>query len=851
MSNSLDARLRGAAGALLVAAASIVFVAIGVLWFFLFFNEMSDLPRVAVLEYAIVDTGGTPENVVEHSVFLGHEALGQMPLRGESAEARHIEVLYTPQGEFRLRNVATERRLGLQYDRFFLTDRTYLLRDGDRIKLAGQTLDVALPDSDRLILTREDGATLLELPQSYYRTDALSQVWYDWISFSASLGGRLSHEPARWGERFGPRELIEIVLQRDAAPPIVVPFAELPENAVTIRRLGGQFLLSLRNARAIGICRAAGPCFELGRQAWPVRGDPVLGDLREIIVGRTTYSVDANERQLRLEPIGRAHWQTPEYVSEIRDTLPRKEDVIVDWTNTPFHRGLPAGPDAGVLAQAIGSLKTLAQFGGPVAASVPWVALGLLTLLVIIGIDEHWVRRFFVGVPNATLLTLALSPGLSTLRGLDTLAPIEILALLLAIGTILPFGVNFVVSGRRAGLGSEALFRQATQLKSSDRSAFLFLLAVTALTSVILVTSHGSAKAGNMGQNTGAAVFSVIGLFVLSGTIMTRSSRSLAFAVFWAALMVVVGLGTISLGRLALGQDMARYLELFHKHLAVLGIIAAVATWFGSLRLDVIIRGTKVILYLVTEDLRISPFQLVFAAVPAAIGALIIVPEFLVNSPPSVRVLYDGEISRLVAKATVIFAGLVILAFGTWAWYLGLRRSKEVAGKAGAAGFLHRRRNVLSPWFLIPSLVLAAVVYVTPETGIAGLQPSEATKTWLAFLFALLLARWVQSKAWRMPFEQGKSRSSILITCLLLAVVFAIGSYINFDLSPAAIVLMMAACMTAMIGLEWLRGLIPRRYLLPALVLIFGLLWFSGGGLSTPEAVVVAGPCYPPIFFVI
>ncbi|MEM9851604.1 MAG: hypothetical protein AAF761_06365, partial [Pseudomonadota bacterium] len=370
------------------------------------------------------------------------------------------------------------------------------------------------------------------------------------------------------------------------------------------------------------------------------------------------------------------------------------------------------------------------------------------------------------------------------------------------------------------------------------RTRLLLETTVFAGAAMILVLASPPPQTLAPGRDTGAAVIAVALLFGLAGVVLTHRYRSWLLSAFWAALLVVAMFGVVALAKLTFGQDMARYVNLFHRHLGVLGLIAAGAVWFASLSPGQIVRAARSILFLVSRDSIFTPFSILFGALPLFAALLILLPDLLAQTPPVIGFFTESDGADV--QMVVRFGLLTVVVLSAWVLFrTGPKWRRAHQEREGTKSILHRPIPVLSGWFLAPSLGLAAVVFVTPETGILGLQPSELTKTWLAFLFALLLARAVEAGVWRMPFDADRSRLGLLLTCVVLALFFAAGSAVNFDLSPAAIVLMMTLGMGVIMFLEWLRERFSPSVAALAFVAAAASLWVVGGRLHWSDGIVL------------
>ncbi|MEM9852502.1 MAG: hypothetical protein AAF761_10970, partial [Pseudomonadota bacterium] len=400
--------------------------------------EMGELPAVRVLERLEIDRNALARG--GGRADLGYRELGQVS-GGDSAEERHISVELDLEGSLLLRNVATVRRLGLTFEGGSLTDRDYLLRDGDQFSLGGRSFVVAIPQENRLLL--RDAANeniVLSLPQPYFpvpasltdERQAQAVAWHSWMSYSAVFGGRVPHDPSSWGERFGARELGELLLARDPAPPITVPLERLAANSLSIRNRDGQFFLSLRSALSVAVCPKGGACFELGRQAWPLAHSD-LGALRSIVAGRTRYRVEPTPSGLTLTPIDRVHWLTWDKVIEARQAMPAA--VRAFYPNRQgipvyFNRGLPGTSTASMADSLTAALQSMTAMAAAERANSRPLALLICLLLMALAYamlrDQNWASRLFVRLPGWVLLALLMPPALRTLPLIPLMTPAEV-----------------------------------------------------------------------------------------------------------------------------------------------------------------------------------------------------------------------------------------------------------------------------------------------------------------------------------------------------------------------------------------------------------------------------------------
>ncbi len=771
-----------------------IVLALGWLWYTLYADKMATLPAVRTLERLAVpipDSGSEDDAVIFGRIELGQtEGL-------DSAEIRHIALYGGPEGPS-IANVAGQRLLQLRYEEASLPNMTALLGDGDVLQLGAASYGIAI-DGAQLSLTREGTeAPVLTLPRSYGTRQPGLRTW---PSRSVSIGGRVAHDPdllsyPGWIGR--QKRLIEAWALQRAAPAILLPQPDIPEDSATIARGANGYLLRLKRGMVAVLCPKDGTCYQVGRQRWPLQGSDRLGDLQEIIAGRTTYAVDIEGREVLFRPVERGHW------------LPLRDvpDVPGARYTPKFKRGLPAdAAPPGALAALTGlfiqpSLVALVTFAAIFAAfRVPIGSRPLAGAAVLLAV---WLG------------TIAATPA-TTQNGFITNRP-ELLFLVAALALFVQPARAALALATRGNPLSRGLGDNLDFVKSRiGTDQLLFTpLGVALLVALSFTDWLGISTPGVQDRNTDLfhAHVAVIALFMLVLLGMMRLLRvstagNAMLVVFWGAATVVSALGAVSLAYLALGHRFAVHEQLYDRHLLALGAIgtvSAVLVWSDPRAL---IEALKAFFRWSYRSLRVE-LRWLLAAVGVVIGLLVGILSWWALAVTDLSALLPARDS--LQPAPIAVAVLV----------LGLIGLTVFRKRHGLGTLLHRRITIPSVVLVVLSLAMGALVFVTPEAGIGGVQPSELAKTWLAVLLALILAGSLERREWLLSFERGASLILLILVYLMVALFFAAGSFINFDLSPIAIILAMTSVSLAAMGVYFFFAWLPRplRLLLAAIVLL-------------------------------
>ena len=750
-----------------------------------------------------------PEPLVQgqaQSLSVGFRELGQERVP-QSAEDPHIQVHWDEAGQVFLQHVGTTRRLGLAFENLggTITDLDVPLSHGDRFQIGELKYKVQISDDrDQLSLSSDQAnRNDVSIPSDYFSPD---EADIDWVSQSISIGGRVQHDPQLWGEGWTAITAIEVLLTRDPAPAIVVEATDLPANSIRIERRGNLNLLRGDGQRLVQVCPSSETqeCFELSRQLWPVTGHPTLGDLRLIIAGRTFYSVAlVDESDLLLKPVANGHWLRPDEIGP--DGIdPRGVEITYASDGQASVRSMPppdrGGPTPGSSLWLMVAGAIMGGFSSANLASVLCLLTAVMSAILIhFGSDreDRFTRlpiRIFI-IP--LLLGFGLAPGLETLPVVPRLDGLSVAGLIIAGTSIATFAVRVQFVGFKRLVAQNALLPWA-----------LFLLFI----------SFGSVLYGLSdqpyipGEGVTAAMLAIIALFWLTGILIIFGESRFVLLLFWLSLTTIVALATMSLFHLTFGQPLSRYIVLFERHLATMALIAATAAALASMRSERIAEINRLVIDVANRriETRTGTYISFFLAFITVVMIGLSLAETL-DYLPSLPIELPGFWNLFLSKGVLPFL-LACLSFGLIFATHALSNVLPVLDSRG------RRLSIL---FLAPAVILAGAVFVTPEGGIAGLQPSEAAKTGLAFYFALFIARFVDGNLWRLPFDEPQPLVIPLLSVLGLATAFVLGSAINFDLSPAAIIMVMTAALAAVLAGGVLFRLAPVTI---TAVLLVGLL---------------------------
>lgn len=755
---------------------SVVFIGIG--WAQLYKSRMVELPPVQVLQSIELEAPPNP-SLGFRNVQLGYVELGQRP-GAESAERNHIRLIWDENGAVFVQHIAATLRLGLRYQNidFGLTDRMHILADGDSFTVGDRSYTTRINEANgELQLSyKNEASSIVTIPTGYYETQDAA---FDWISTQLSIGGRVgidaevTHGPNDWDERFSLKSLPDILINRNSAPPVTVRQPDIAAGTLRISRADdGNFVLRASPARLITVCSVDGDCFELGRQLWPLQGDPLKGSLTQLTIGRTTYGVKLNGGSVVLKPLTGAHWLSRDTAGIISSEVSRLSPQALTYSRS-FQRGLSEGSSE--LRQDIGKILSGTDY---------FAILLIATVLGVLFRFRQKLATVYRVLVIPAILGFALTPGVATLPANPVLSPIDLTATISAMVTglllLIPVRIPVSIKLEADAMGLRSTVNQYRRITGGLLVVFAVLLFVFAA----LFTNNTFNPVPGAGATV--AMFAVIALFAVAGATFALTTKTVTAFLFWTALSVLVAVGSLATAHLVFGQTVGRYTVLFDRHLAALGLIGAAGAIFASFPSAYVTRFSRVMLTWAGNIFRIRYIDAIIIIYAVAfvflIGSVLLVGPFPVEFRP------DDELAvvPIAAWGTILFMiGLIILiSFKKFPW-LGWLKNKTVPVNA---------------WpFVLFSFVLGCLVLVTPETGIFGLQPSEAAKSVLAILLAIFIARFVENNIWRMPFDVPQSITAPLITFLFLVAMFIIGSAINFDFSPAAIIALMLSVITVLL----------------------------------------------------
>lgn len=778
------------------------FLLLGLLWVSLHNWAIEGLENVQSMRF--VEVPARPES----DIILGYAELGQN-LGSASAEERHLLVTRDAQGALAFANLAKSRRILFVYETASLTDLNHILREGDSFRVNGADYGVMALNEGRLELQLPD-ETQLQLPSPYWVEPAGDG--FRWLSSSATIGGRIAHNPTLWEDVDGPVGRIRTSLARYAAfalgeeaPPIVVAQRNLEPDAIRVRRVAGQYVISAGPSMPVRICPSAAPCFENGRGLWPYE-HPELGKLRQLVVGRTTYSVSRDNAFLRLKPIARHHWLTTKTIDTYRQKAIRAATIVYSNPLTNTERGVSLadiGEDPFALVRTAPTSQAGVELLTLVFAAIAWSLL-----LRFKALSAAWLSA------GALLVSMwpfaqAITPGMCSIAGLchteQTLAWLIVGTTIAVVSLQL---VNFLPQPRSLFAGAPTHTRRFSWLVSRWRSNHLLAI-LTALLGPLAMDFLSPAQGVPSGQNTareaslGPAVSAVILLFMLGGVSIASALRSATMLLFWGALMLIAMLGLSAQFKLTLGQEEARYLVLLERHVLALAVIAMAGVLISFVPTRRIMTFVKLLINFADRDWNVSWLELMLGWLPI-IGSLVLaflqIPVLMAeNIVFPFAATPGGLLSEVWLPLTTSAIACVLFCIG-----LGtLFGAYAVRHRSVLPWILWYRVTIPSLWFLITSGTLGFLVLITPETGIFGFQPSELTKSWLAFLYALFVARQVQSRVWQLPFEKNRSWIGLFLILVAVSGLFMTGSAINFDLSPALIIMAMLSGILGISAIIW------------------------------------------------
>lgn len=515
------------------------------------------------------------------SVTIGYRELLQEP-GPESAEAQHLRVIWRDNGQVEVQHFGSRRHMGLVYSevRGGLSDRNYILHDGDEIRVGQHRYQVSLTRSpggqgQSSLLLREGGQpqAVGRIPSKYFG-NASGDDQIDWISDGLSIGGRIDHNPASWGEGWSVRALATLLLKGGHAPPVVVRAEGLPENALRIEQRGDLFILFAQGNRLVEVCPRGGTqgCVEVGRQLWPVDGDVELGQLQRIILGRTIYTVQATpEAVLVLTPVRNGHWVEPSVARQLN--AEKEESVQIEGVRQQYRRSLTSWLYERPLNEhSIMSNVFQVVSGCFTGANLPTLGAWMI-ILVFLAVFAFLTQSFWQamwhfldkGIFVPLIFGIAAAPGFATL--VSGFSPLAVAALLLVVAMLFPRWQSF---GRRRRSALNRLL-----------SSFLMRLGIAVLVvSLIIWGRHESQQA--LGASTSIALFGVIALLWWAGIKLSFARGYNLAMLFWFFLTFVVAVASLSQFQLTFGQSMSRYLTLLERHLFALSMIGLMGIVLSS-----------------------------------------------------------------------------------------------------------------------------------------------------------------------------------------------------------------------------------------------------------------------------
>lgn len=754
----------------------VIFIGIG--WGQLYKSRMAELPSVQVLQSIKLEAPSNP-SVGFRNVQLGYVELGQRP-GTESAERNHIRLIWDENGAVFVQHIAATLRLGLRFENidFGLTDRMHILADGDSFTVGDRSYKTRInaANGELQLSYRDEASPLVTIPKGYYKTQDTA---FDWISSQLSIGGRVgidadeAHGPNDWDERFSLKSLPDILINRNSAPPVIIRQPDIAAGTVRISREDdGNFVLRASPARLITICAADGDCFELGRQLWPLQGDPLKGSLTQLTIGRTSYGVQLNGDTVVLKPRTGSHWLSRDAAGIISAEVSRLSSQAFTYSRS-FQRGLSEGSLG--LNQDVGTILSRTNIFTSIPLVFVFVALWRFRQR-----PATWYRVLFI----PAILSFALAPGVATLPSSPVLSPIDltaiISALIVGLLLVLPLRIPTSMKHEADDMGARSTVNRYRRLAGG------ILIAAAAMLFIYVALLTSNKEISVPGAGATAAMFAVIALFALACATFALMTRTVTAFLFWTALSVLVAIGSLATAHLVFGQTVGRYTVLFDRHLAALGLIGAAGAIFASFPSAHVTRFSRVMLSWAGNVFRIKYSDAIVVAYALAvvflIGSVLVVGPFPVQFRPAYGL---GEVPIAAWAGVLLVIGLVLfLSFKNLPWL----------------GWMNNKTVPVNAWpFVLFSFILGCLVLVTPETGIFGIQPSEAAKSVLAILLAVFIARFVEHDIWRMPFDVPQSITAPFLTFMFLVAMFIIGSAINFDFSPAAIIALMLGIVTVLL----------------------------------------------------
>ncbi|MGQ0564663.1 MAG: hypothetical protein ACT4OK_06275 [Gemmobacter sp.] len=511
----------------------------------------------------------------------------------DSAEVRHLEIARDSGGGWHIRNVASERRLLMVYSggaRLFAD--TYLLRDGDAFEVAGERYAVTIADTKLTLLRGVRTAGGLSTEVGTFEAppwNGQSLLSGNGDRLRVRLGGRHDTEAI---ERLTASEglgwYVDVIRDlKDGSPILTVADAALPERSVEIVLTGERW--ELRSTPLVETLVApyagGGEMIDPQAQQWPL-DHPTLGRLTALVMGRSSYGVEATEEELRLMPLRREHWvgkaaipaaseqvevsATPEFRRGLGRMQSNTGDVLSwVWTHMTWLLVNNPGANLGILALLV--IATKVSFLFPRSG---------LTDPVFDAAVRDWPLRCIV----VMLFLVAVAPGRALgFPGFN--AAFHHWPLLLAATTVVVADVLLLL-GRRLG----GLRRAPWQV------AGIILLAGLALLLVVwMIERRGMAS--TVVPDVDAMPRAIVALVLLFGIATWRVGLAflgLPVSILWLATLGLVAAGHLTTANITFSNRYAEWLPLFGNHMlsfAVLGLVVSLVLMTPKVRLFGAIEG--------------------------------------------------------------------------------------------------------------------------------------------------------------------------------------------------------------------------------------------------------------------
>lgn len=757
--------LTGAINWLFAVVAIVVWPILAFVWFELYVEQMSALPIVLQSSETVISDPDRPGGLVE----IGHRELGQT--RGpDSAEERHLAILFSNDEPVAMANIARFRRLSLNYRKASVNSNEHLIGPEDSFRIGAITYTVLRAGEGQLEIATEKDRFVLPAP--FWKVGYAPPGLENWMSKNLRIGG--FHVDPQAPERGFQwlRYLFQAhALKRDA-PAILAGNSDIRTASVEVRYDKNLGLYRLKSGAGVfaAVCPRDQACFELGRAFWPLE-HPKLGLLKSVVIGKTRYSVVRREQKLVLQTTSRPHWLSVEQQE--------KSDHIVLNLGESFNRGLDASRvGSGLIVSFLSVFTALSAISYVFAAFV----------LTITFLRTSWTRTMEMAALMAVfaLFSTAAGPSLKSLSA-GTLDASATLALAVAFFRPSQLALR---AGRKKWFKWRGYWTSEVARFRVGESVFLGTEVMIAGMAVLwIVMLKEPAPIGDSSAELFRAMVALIILYTITGLIIAwRNQKPLAL-VFWFFLTITVALGMLSAAQHVFGHRFGIHLTLFQRHLATLALIAFFACTMTMMPTDRASRIMRAQLNLLQREryANLVSFLLWVIAALLALCAWVLL-EFV---SPGVSI--SAELGLFI-PSWLLSAFFGLLSF--FLIYLD-RRWRNLRRRSGGKW---RRLPLPSPLISIVSVMLGIVLFVTPERGLLGLQPSEAGKTWICLLLALLIAIYIENRVWKLPHERRQKIVWPLAFFILVTGLFAAGSAINSDLSPIAIIVFASLTIIATIA---------------------------------------------------